>query len=189
MNRLLSILCLAVILLAVVACRPTPTPAPPTAAPATPTAALEPDEPTPDETPAGAEGDVLAVLASTGEHGGLIQALEDADLIEKLSSDGPYTLFAPNDAALDAVDAALLDDPDLLFDILLYHAVEQALTAEEAIAQGAATSLLGDELTFTADGETLAVDGVPVVQADIMADNGIVHTIDAVLMPPTLGDD
>lgn len=188
MRRSLSILYLAAVLLLLAACRPTPTPTPQpsTATPVPPTATAVPIEPTP-ESPT-VTGDLLDVLDATGQHALLVQAIEDADLTEKLQSEGPYTLFAPTDAAFAAEDAVLLDDPDLLFDILLYHVVEQALSADEAAAQGSVTSLLGDELTLSADGDRVRVNDAVVSQADVIAENGVVHTVDVVLIPPSLGE-
>lgn len=190
MRRLLGTMFCAILLLVLAACAQTPTPQPPTETPApatdTPAAETPTPETPPAETPA-PTGDVVAMLAAMDQFGALSQALEDADLVEKLKSDGPYTLLAPTDAAFAEVEGELLDDPDLLLDILLYHVVEGTLPMAEAVAQGVATSLLGDELTFAADGQAMTVNEVVVVTADVAADNGVVHVVETVLMPPSLG--
>ena len=184
---------LVVLLLLLAACGETPTPKPPTPEPPTATAIPATDTPvaaadTPTPAPEDA-ANVVESVASMDELSSLYQAIVDADLVDKLSSDGPYTLFAPTNTALAGLDAEITEDPDLLFDLLLYHVVEGELTVVDAAAMETATSLLGDELVFSMEGESLLVNGVVVTKRDIETLNGVIHVIDTALVPPTLGTD
>ncbi len=181
------------LLLLLAACRETPTPAPPTLVPPTATAVPVTDTPVAaTETPTPAPADAATIVervATMDDLSTLSQAIVEADLVDKLSSEGPYTLFAPTNAAFDGLDSEITDDADLLFDLLLYHVVEGALTAEDIADMETATSLLGDDLTFSMEGETLTINGVGVVSAEIETPNGVIHVIDSALIPPTLGMD
>ncbi len=183
---------LVVLLLLLAACRETPTPEPPTPNPPTATTIPVTDTPvaeveTPTPTPAPADAaNIVERVATMDNLSTLSQAIVEADLVEKLSSDGPYTLFAPTNAAFDALDSQVAEDADLLFDLLLYHVVEGALTAGEIAEMGTATSLLGDELTFSTEGEALTINGTGVISAEIETPNGVIHVIDSALIPPTL---
>ena len=142
------------------------------------------------ETPSSEEvTNIVETLAAMDDFSALSQAIVEADLVEKLSSAGPYTLFAPTDAAFAALDPDISGDPDLLFDLLLYHVVDEQITADDAAAMEMATSLLGDELQFSTEGDNLLVNGVVVVEADMETTNGVIHVIDTALIPPTLGSE
>jgi uncharacterized surface protein with fasciclin (FAS1) repeats len=183
-----TVIAILVVLLAALAgaCQPTPTPEPPTATPVPPTETPMPSEPTPEE-PDEPGDTVAAIVAGSPELSSLAEAIEEAELSEKLSSEGPYTLFAPSDAAFEAADGDLLADPDLLFDIVLYHVVEATLIAEDLAASATATSLLGDELMFANEDGNVTVNGIAITEADIVAENGVVHIVDRLLLPPSLG--
>ncbi|MGB5414943.1 MAG: fasciclin domain-containing protein, partial [Polyangiales bacterium] len=120
----------------------------------------------------------------------LLAALDEADLIETLASDGPFTLFAPTDEAFakipkEALDA-LLADPEALREVLLYHVVADDLTAAEVLASPSLTTVQGGTISVQAEKATL--NGmVNLIETDIIAENGIIHLIDMVLMP--MGDD
>jgi uncharacterized surface protein with fasciclin (FAS1) repeats len=134
---------------------------------------------------------IMSVLQSDEEFETLSAAIAAAGLTDLLSSMGSYTLFAPNDAAFEALGTeavdALLADPDTLEDILLYHVI-----ADQQVDAGAATELAGTTVasangaTFgiTLDGDSLMINDATVTRADIDASNGIIHEIDAVLTPP-----
>lgn len=116
-------------------------------------------------------------------------AVAAAGLGEALSGEGPFTVFAPSNAAFEAIPAnvfdSLLADLDLLASILGYHVVTgRAITAEELIAEGGADTL-GGRLTVAADGETVLVNGgeAVVTCAGIVTANGVIHVIDGVLQP------
>ena len=200
MRRFAPFVAVLFTLLVLVACGETPTPQPPTPLPPTVTSAVTPapatdtpvapqETPMP-ETPGPADvTDIVETVAATDDLSSLSQAIIDADLVDKLSSDGPYTLFAPTNAALEALPSDISDDPDLLFDLLLYHAVNELINADAAATMGTAISLLGDELQFSTESGSLLINGVPIVNADIEATNGVIHLIDTALIPPTLGTD
>ncbi len=178
----------------------TPTPAPPTSEP---TPAPEPTveatteatpEPTvePTDTPVPEPVDLAATLAAIPELSRLSAAIEQADLVEKLQSGGPFTLFAPTDAAFDALPAGALDHEDVLFDVLLYHIVDGELSLEELAGQSSLTTLLGDDLPLRMEGDVLylgddAVGQAAVTGDPIQATNGVIYVVDGVLIPESAG--
>jgi uncharacterized surface protein with fasciclin (FAS1) repeats len=120
----------------------------------------------------------------------LIAAVEAAGLAETLSGEGPFTVFAPTDDAFAALPQgtveALLEDPEgALTDILLYHVVEGAVPASDVVSLDSATTLLGENITIEVIGEDVVLNGsAEVIITDIETNNGIIHVIDAVLLPP-----
>lgn len=131
---------------------------------------------------------VVAVLEADGRFGTLLDALDAANLTETLSEPGPFTLFAPTDSAFAALPEGTLDTltAEQLQDVLLHHVVSGVVASEAAAAAGEAPTAWSDSvLTFapTASGG-LTVDGATVTDADVAASNGVVHVIDAVLLPP-----
>lgn len=123
----------------------------------------------------------------------LVAAVQAAGLVETLSGEGPFTVFAPTDdafaAALDALGLTadeLLASPDLA-DILTYHVVAGEVDAETAISLDgqSAETVNGAEINISVvDGSVVINDTATVIAADVEASNGIVHVIDAVLLPP-----
>ncbi len=108
-------------------------------------------------------------------------------LSETLKSGGPYTVFAPTNEAFKAVPAATMADlskhPEKLKDVLSYHITPGKLMAAD-IKNSSAKSLGGAPLALAKAGDFVIVDSATVVTADLGATNGVVHTIDTVLMPP-----
>ena len=136
--------------------------------------------------------DIPAVATSTGIHTALVEALIQADLVTTLQGTGPFTVFAPTDAAFSAagIDLATFDTPEeiaALSDILLYHVVAGA-TYSTDLADGTTTvrAVNGDslDLTVSASGVTVGAGNANVTIADVAASNGVVHVIDQVLLPP-----
>ena len=136
--------------------------------------------------------DIPAVAISTGIHTALVEALIQADLVTTLQGTGPFTVFAPTDAAFSAagIDLATFDTPEeiaALSDILLYHVVVGA-TYSTDLADGTTTvrAVNGDslDLTVSASGVTVGAGNANVTIADVAASNGVVHVIDQVLLPP-----
>ena len=142
--------------------------------------------PTPEPQPA----TVVEIVVNSPVHNLLEAAVIEADLAGALSEEGPFTVFAPTDdaflalaGALDATAEDLLALPELA-DILLYHVVGgTALSSDLADGQTIAT-LNGAEVTVTINDEGIFINDAQVTVADIVADNGVVHVIDAVLIPP-----
>ncbi|MCE7029305.1 fasciclin domain-containing protein [Jiella avicenniae] len=131
----------------------------------------------------------------------LVAAVKAAGLVETLSGDGPFTVFAPTNAAFEKLPAGTVDDllkpenKDKLTKILTYHVVPAKATSEAAMQMikddgGAHTvkTVEGEPITLRMDGDNLVVidasgNGAVVTQADVMQSNGVVHVIDTVLMP------
>jgi uncharacterized surface protein with fasciclin (FAS1) repeats len=134
---------------------------------------------------------VFTIIANSEDHNTLEAALVAADLAGVLAGEDEYTVFAPTDAAFEAIDGALLEallaDPEgLLTDILLYHvAAGTALSGDLSDGQ-VVTTLNGEDVTISLDGSTVMVNDAMVTVADLTADNGVVHVIDAVLLPSEL---
>ncbi|MDX1689256.1 MAG: fasciclin domain-containing protein, partial [Candidatus Promineifilaceae bacterium] len=107
------------------------------------------------------------------------------------AAEGEYTVFAPTDDAFTALPEgtveSLLDDPQgALTNILLYHVVEGAVPAETVVTLESATTLQGETISIEVrDGDVYLNGDVQVIMTDIEASNGIIHVIDAVLMPPS----
>lgn len=108
-------------------------------------------------------------------------------LSETLKSGGPYTVFAPTNEAFKAVPAATMDDlskhPEKLKAVLSYHIADGKLMAAE-IKNSQAMTLNGAKVSVSKAGDFVTVENAAVVVADLGATNGVIHTIDAVLMPP-----
>ena len=135
-------------------------------------------------------GDIVAVASSTDGFSTLVAALTAGGLVETLQGEGPFTVFAPTDAAFAALPAGLLDklllpeNKDVLVAILTYHVVSGKVMAADVVA-GDVPTVEGSTVTLdTAYGVT--VNGANVTAADVAASNGVIHVIDAVIVPPTV---
>ena len=134
---------------------------------------------------------IVDVAVSNGNFTTLVAALQATGLDATLSdSTASYTVFAPTDAAFallgDDVINALLADTDTLTDILTYHVITGEVDATTAISLVGTTVPMvnGDSVGLSLSGESLLVNTATVITADIQTDNGIIHVIDAVLLPP-----
>lgn len=155
--------------------------------PAASEAAEVADEAMAEEAPASA-GTIVDIAASTDGFSTLVAAAQAADLVETLSGPGPFTVFAPTDDAFAAlpeglVDALLLpENKDVLVKILTYHAVPGTVMAAD-VTDGEVATVEGQNVTFsTMDG--VKINDANIIQTDIVADNGVIHVIDAVIVPP-----
>ncbi len=170
--------------------RPTPTPMPPTPAPPTATSAptatpAATPTPEPSATPAPPPSfNVIDTAIAAGNFETFVRLVEQADLADKLKSAGPYTLFAPTDAAFEALPPAALADPDAVYDLLLYHVAPGSFTFDDLAALPTVESELGDPLEIGVDGAHMTINDASIVSADILATNGVLHAIDRVLAPP-----
>jgi uncharacterized surface protein with fasciclin (FAS1) repeats len=136
-------------------------------------------------------GDIVEVATAAGSFKTLLQAATVAGLVDTLKGPGPFTVFAPTDEAFAALPAGTLDgllkDPAKLKDILLYHVVSGKVMADEVVKLTSATTVQGKAITVTVkDGTVYLNDTVKVVTTDIQASNGVIHVIDAVLLPPSM---
>jgi len=132
---------------------------------------------------------VVDIIVNSAVHTTLEAAVIAAGLADDLSGTGPFTVFAPTDAAFAALPAGVLDallaDPTgALADVLLYHVVAgQALSTDLSNGQIIET-LLGEDVVITINGDGVFVNDAQVIVADLLAENGVVHVIDMVLSPP-----
>lgn len=131
----------------------------------------------------------IVALAQTNGFNSLAAALTQVDLVTTLQGDGPFTVFAPTDAAfaalLEAVGQTNIADvpDDVLTSILLYHVVSGEV-ASSAVMSGDVTTVEGSDITLAVGTDGITVNGANVVDPfDVVASNGIIHTIDAVLVP------
>lgn len=118
----------------------------------------------------------------------LAKALQVAELVGTINSGGPYTVFAPTNDAFAALGEetlnAVLSDVDLLTTILLYHVAPEALDATEVLSRSSIQMANGEDVTV--DAGSVRVNDANIIATDILAKNGIVHLIDAVLLPPSI---
>lgn len=141
-------------------------------------------------TPTSVTSSVVDLAIATPELSTLVEAVVAAGLAEALSAPGPYTVFAPTDAAFAALPEGVLDDllkpenKDQLASILTYHVVGGNIPAS-MVSTGDVDTLNGEPLSILASGDGVEINHVAdVINADNLANNGIVHIIDAVLLPP-----
>ena len=135
---------------------------------------------------------VVDIIVNSPDHTTLETAVVAAGLADDLSGDGPFTVFAPTDDAFAALPEgtldALLEDPTgALADILLYHVVSGKAMSTDLSDGQMITTLLGKDVEVTINGEGVFINDAKVTVADLEADNGVVHVIDAVLLPPATG--
>ena len=135
---------------------------------------------------------IVDIAVEDGRFETLVAAVTAAGLVDTLSGEGPFTVFAPTDDAFAALPEgtveSLLEDPEgALTDVLLYHVVDGAVPAETVVTLDAATTLGGEDVSITVDGGSVFLNGsVEVIITDIEASNGIIHVIDTVLLPSAM---
>ena len=133
-------------------------------------------------------GTIVDVASGAGNFGTLVAAVTAAELVETLSGEGPFTVFAPTDEAFAALPAGVVDalllpeNKAVLARILTYHVVSGKVMAADVTDSDVATVEGQTVKLSTADGVT--VNGAKVVAADVAASNGVIHAIDAVILPP-----
>ena len=137
-------------------------------------------------------GTIVDVAVAAGSFSTLVTAVQEADLVGTLSSEGPFTVFAPTDDAFAALPEGLLDtilaDNDLLTSILTYHVVAGEVPAAAVVTLESAETVQGESVTITVDDGAVMVNQANVIQTDIDASNGIIHVIDAVILPPSVAE-
>jgi len=144
-----------------------------------------------DTTDAMTDETIVDIALGDPELSTLVAALEAAELVETLSGEGPFTVFAPTNAAFEtAVDDLgvelddFLTDIDLLEGVLLTHVIDGETITSSDIEDGTTVAAMSDtDLDFTVADGTVTVEGIEVVSADIEASNGVIHVIDGVLFP------
>ena len=130
---------------------------------------------------------IVEVAKANGQFTTLLAALDAASLTETVAKTQNITVFAPTDAAFAALPAgtvdALLGDIPALTNILTYHVVGAKVASSVAVTLTEATMLNGEKVTIRFDGENLFINDSKVIIKDVAASNGIIHVIDAVLLP------
>lgn len=135
------------------------------------------------------EMNIVETAQDAGNFTTLLAAAEAAGLVETLTGEGPYTVFAPTDEAFEAlpegtVDELLMEEnQDQLTSILTYHVVSGAVMSGDLSDGMEAETVEGSTVTVSIDGDTVMVNDATVTSADIEASNGVIHVIDSVLMP------
>ena len=132
---------------------------------------------------------IVDIAVGNPDFSTLVAALKAAGLVEALSGEGPFTVFAPTNEAFAQLPAGTLDtlllpeNKDKLVAILTYHVVPGAVMAADVVTLTEATSLEGDTIAITATDAGVKVDSANVTATDIKASNGVIHVIDAVILP------
>jgi uncharacterized surface protein with fasciclin (FAS1) repeats len=140
------------------------------------------------ETSAPAEMNIVETAVSAGQFKTLTSLLQQTGLDETLAENGPFTVFAPTDKAFAKVPKKTLDalaaNPDQLKAVLLYHVADGEVKAADVATMSSVATLNGASLPIKANDSVVRVGGAKVIQADVMASNGVIHVIDSVLIPP-----
>ncbi len=134
--------------------------------------------------------DIVDVAVGAGIFNTLVAAVQAAELVDVLKSDGPFTVFAPTDEAFAAlpegtVESLLLpENKALLVSILLYHVVSGSVLAADVVQLESAITINGAAVNINVSDDGVTVDNANVIQTDVAASNGVIHIIDAVMLPP-----
>jgi uncharacterized surface protein with fasciclin (FAS1) repeats len=130
--------------------------------------------------------DIVDTAVSAGSFKTLVKAVQEADLVATLKGKGPFTVFAPTDEAFAKLPPgtleALLKDKQKLVAVLTYHVVPGKVMAAD-VKSGSVKTVEGQMLVLDKSASGVTVNGARVVKADVVADNGVIHVIDAVVLP------
>ena len=134
--------------------------------------------------------DIVETAQSAGSFNTLVAAVQAAGLVETLKGEGPFTVFAPTDAAFEKLPAGTVEDllkpenREQLQKVLTYHVVPGRIMSSDLTGKTtAAATVEGSEVEIDASGDAVKVNEATVSQADIAASNGVIHGIDTVIMP------
>ena len=133
--------------------------------------------------------DIVAVASATEGFSTLVAALTAAGLVETLQGEGPFTVFAPNDAAFAALPEGLLEKlllPEnvaILTSILTYHVVAGNVLSSQLTDGQKVKTLNGQELTVAIKGGVVTINGIKVIAADLAGSNGVIHVVEGVILP------
>ncbi len=134
---------------------------------------------------------VVEIAAGNEDFSTLVAAVQAAGLVETLSGEGPFTVFAPTNEAFaklpeGTVESLLLpENKDTLIAILTYHVVAGNVMAKDVVKLESAKTVQGGDVTVTVKEGTVMIDSATVIKADIKAKNGVIHVIDTVILPQT----
>jgi transforming growth factor-beta-induced protein len=132
--------------------------------------------------------DIVDTAVSAKQFKTLVAAVKAAGLVEVLQGEGPFTVFAPTDEAFEEIPkdqlAALLKDQKRLQEVLTYHVVPDKVLAADVVKLESAETVLEKPVTIAVEDGKVKINEATVIEADIECANGVIHVIDAVLMPP-----
>ena len=135
----------------------------------------------------GMKKDIVDTAVAAGDFSTLVTAVKAAGLVETLKGEGPFTVFAPTEAAFAKVPTdtlnALLADKAALANVLTYHVVAGNVMAADVVKLTSAVTVQGQAVSIEVKDGKVYVDGAQVVATDIKASNGVIHVIDAVILP------
>ena len=130
---------------------------------------------------------IVETAVSAGSFNTLVAAVQAADLVETLSGEGPFTVFAPTDDAFAQIPEdqlnALLADKEALTAVLTYHVVAGQVMSSDVVNLSSAETVNGQSIDIAVDGGKVMIDGAEVITADIEASNGVIHVINKVILP------
>lgn len=130
---------------------------------------------------------IVETAVEAGQFTTLVTAVQEAGLVETLSGEGPFTVFAPNDAAFAKIPSADLDallaDKEALTNVLTYHVVAGKVMAEDVVNLSQAETVQGSTVDISVENGEVMIDGARVIATDIKTSNGVIHVIDSVIMP------
>ncbi len=135
------------------------------------------------------EKDVVDTAVAASDFNTLVAAVKAAGLVETLKGDGPFTVFAPTDAAFEKLPegtvASLLkpENKDKLIAVLTYHVVPGKVLAADVVKVTSADTVQGSKVKVKVDGGSVSINQAKVVKTDILCSNGVIHVIDSVLLP------
>jgi len=132
---------------------------------------------------------IVEIAVEDGRFETLVAALEAAELVDTLSGEGPFTVFAPTDEAFgklpEGTVEALLNDIPTLKNILLYHVTPGKVMSSQVASLSSAETVAGKPVSIRVEGESVMINEAMVVIVDIEASNGVIHVIDKVILPPS----
>jgi uncharacterized surface protein with fasciclin (FAS1) repeats len=135
-----------------------------------------------------AEQDIVDTAIAAGSFKTLVTAVKAAGLVDTLKSPGPFTVFAPTDAAFAKLPAGTLDsllkDPEKLKAVLTYHVVAGDVMAADVVKLTSAKTVEGADVKITVKGGKVMINNAHVIKTDIKCTNGVIHVIDTVILPP-----
>ena len=132
---------------------------------------------------------IVEIAAGAEDFSTLVAAVKAADLVDVLSSKGPFTVFAPTNEAFAKLPEGTVEsllkpeNKDKLIAVLKYHVVPGKVMAKDVVKVDSAKTAQGSSVTVTVEGKTVKVDNAKVVKTDIEASNGVIHVIDTVIIP------
>ena len=132
---------------------------------------------------------IVEIAAVAEDFSTLVAAVKAADLVDVLSSKGPFTVFAPTNEAFAKLPKGTVEsllkpeNKDKLIAVLKYHVVPGKVMAKDVVKVDSAKTAQGSSVTVTVEGKTVKVDNAKVIKTDIEASNGVIHVIDTVIIP------